>query len=168
MQKKIIAMLAGFLAFAFLITLGAIMLEKNQDDSTGNSSDILITLDRGACFGTCPVYIVSIDGEGNVNFNGQSYVNEIGLTTYKVSKENATELIQAFEDVDFFNLENEYVDQYITDIPSTTITFTKDGKTKSIYMYGLDQTIPQDLIDLASLIDKLAETEEYATYEGGI
>ena len=33
-----------------------------------------ITLERGPCFGTCPVYSVTLDGSGAVLFEGRRFV----------------------------------------------------------------------------------------------
>ncbi len=121
-----------------------------------------ITLDRQACFGFCPDYTVTITEAGEVIFEGRNFVQSPGKNeSYSIPEANVTKIIREFEDVDFFDLDDEYVDPYITDLPSTTISLRLDDEFKSIKLYGLEDTVPQELVDLADKIDELANTDKY-------
>ena len=56
-------------SFAGLLLLA---LTVNAQDKTLTKKDS-ITLERGACFGTCPIYQVSVASDGTVRFEGFNY-----------------------------------------------------------------------------------------------
>ena len=37
-----------------------------------------IRLSRGACFGTCPIYEVTVAADGTANWNGERFVERVG------------------------------------------------------------------------------------------
>lgn len=132
------------------------------DSEYSNYDKAEITLERGACFGFCPDYVLTITETGDVIFEGRNFVTNPGKTeNYTISESKVSKIINEFEKVNFFDLEDEYVDPYVTDLPSTTLSLRLDSKFKSIKLYGLDNTVPQELIDLADFIDDVAGTEEY-------
>lgn len=45
-----------------------------------------IKLRRTMCYGTCPVYSVVVDKEGDVNYNGEMFVYKNGEHNWKISK----------------------------------------------------------------------------------
>ncbi len=45
-----------------------------------------IKLQRTVCYGTCPVYSVIVDNEGNVSYHGEMFVYKSGEHHWKVSK----------------------------------------------------------------------------------
>jgi hypothetical protein len=127
-----------------------------------NGKDILITIERGGCFGECPVYSATIFLDGTVVFDGQHFVKVEGKRTHKVSKERIEKLITAFEKAGYFDLENEYrVDENgvsMTDQQTTTTSFSYNGKRKQVVDYYHS---PKKLIDLETEIEELAGLFEY-------
>src|ERR1041385_8201332 len=49
------------------------------------SNDDQITLERTACFGTCPMYKLTIDSDGTVTFNGERFTKTTGIAKGKIS-----------------------------------------------------------------------------------
>lgn len=49
--------------------------------------DVVITIERAACFGSCPVYSAEIHADGTVVYVGKQYVKEIGERRFKISQE---------------------------------------------------------------------------------
>ena len=48
-------------------------------------NDTKIMLERWGCFGTCPVYKLSISGDGSVVYQGKAYVSSRGVHKGRVS-----------------------------------------------------------------------------------
>src|ERR1700742_3139757 len=69
---------------------------------------VVMTLTRGACFGSCPVYTVSITGDGQVTYVGRSFVNITGEQHATISPDAVRDLLRRFDDVGFANLQDEY------------------------------------------------------------
>lgn len=164
-----------FIVFCCIISccvLAATMLFNSDFDSDVNFSvgdseysnydKAEITLERQPCFGFCADYTLTLTESGDAIFEGGNYVKEPNKTiNYQIDKSDFEDLINSFEDVDFLNLNDEYVDPYVTDLPGIVISLRLDNKFKSIKLYGLDDTVPQNLNDLADEIDSKANTKKY-------
>src|SRR6266545_3806614 len=87
------------------------------------ATDDLITLERTACFGTCPIYTVSIASDGTVSFQGRQYT-KAKAATGKISRKAFRRLVREFEKINYFSLPDEFAPgtkvcpQMITDLPS--------------------------------------------------
>src|SRR6185436_11964809 len=53
----------------------------SRAQTPGVPPDTSIRLERTACFGECPVYVVTIDARGNVTFEGRHFVRVEGKAT---------------------------------------------------------------------------------------
>ncbi len=96
--------------------------------------ELLIELKRTPCYGSCPVYTLKIDKNGKGLFDGVENVERIGRFSFSLSQEELVELENAFLQVDFYQLRNIY-DGLVSDLPTTYITYNKDGNRKKIMDY---------------------------------
>ena len=122
-------------------------------------TDFLVTFERGPCFGTCPVYILTVSADGTASFNGVSFVQAEGTHSASLSPEEVTELHRAVLDADFFDLEDRY-EVGATDLPSILTTVTMDGQIKTVYHYGLGcgtelDSAPSGLCALEALLENI-------------
>lgn len=123
----------------------------------GEYQDVTITLERTVCFGACPDYLVTIHGDGTVEYEGRNFVAVQGIQTAHISDESVKRLVDEFYRAGFFSLQDRY-EQSVTDLPSQTTSITIDGKTKTVYRYGFE---PQRLAELEDRIDEVAGTEKW-------
>ena len=119
--------------------------------------DFVIKLERTACYGRCPVYVVSIDARGNVTYDGTRFVNVPGRQTDRVPASRVAALVETVDRIRFFDLDDKYR-QLITDLPTTFVTVTRDGRTKRIEDYF---GAPKSLNDLERQIDDAAQTARW-------
>jgi hypothetical protein len=120
-----------------------------------------ITLERGACFGSCPSYTVEIDGDGTVTFNGNGFVASGGEHKSRLPLADVRALVAAFHSADFFWTFDRY-DARVMDIPTSAISIAFDGREKDISERdGLMAGMPQAIVDLETLIDKTANTRQW-------
>jgi hypothetical protein len=120
-----------------------------------------VTLHRSMCYGTCPAYGVTIDGDGTVTWDGQNYVAVKGQRTGKITPEQVKALYAAFRKADFFWLLDNY-SSHITDMPSFTVTLAYDGHSKTVTDYaGFRIGMPKAVSDLEALIDRTANTSQW-------
>jgi len=122
-------------------------------------SDLLIALDRGPCFGTCPVYSLTVSADGTVLFDGMQFVEAQGERTASIPRGQLQELVDAILAADFFALQDSYVVS-ATDLPSITTTVTLQGRTKSIFHYGVGcgtdlDTAPPPLCEIEALLERI-------------
>jgi len=143
----------------------------------GDPEDIEITLERTACFGTCPDYSVSIRGDGRVRFSttdnptfrvgpgksaedfGQNYVLWPGMHEAHVDPEDASALIGRFRDQHFMGLQDGFQSS-VTDHPTYVLTLRAGGSEKRVVDYvGRDVGMPRFVTALEDGVDNLAGTQ---------
>jgi hypothetical protein len=128
--------------------------------------DLLIVMETGACFGTCPMYSLTIHANGAVNYEGLKFVKIEGNRSSRISSDQIQELVSAIENANFFALEDQYVTN-ATDLPSITLSITMDGREKSIWHYGLlncDGELdgaPKELCELENKIDEVTNSAQW-------
>ena len=124
------------------------------------NSDLVITMERTACHGTCPIYKLTIEGNGTVIYEGQDFVQVKGEQSASLSSAQIQDLVSAFEQAQFITL-TDYVNKDRTDSPSVITSITLNGKTKTVNHYYGDDSAPQALFDLESKIDEITDSKQW-------
>lgn len=137
---------------AFMLTSGC----KTGKNSTKQDT-VVISLQKTACKGKCPVYKLEIYNSGELKFEGKSNVENIGSFSMKITKEKVDELVEKFIAANFFEFEDEYTSK-VTDLPSTYLTFTHNNKTKRVRDY---HGAPEQLRELEKLIEAFVNSENW-------
>ncbi len=118
-------------------------------------------LKRSACYGSCPAYSVEVNGNGEVEFNGESNVLVTGRHRGSISKQLVRDLVTYFERADYFSLKDEYAAS-VTDLPTYTTCIEFDGRKKSVKDYGgASVGMPRSVQDLERAIDEFTGTEKW-------
>ena len=84
------------------------------------AEDAFIELKKDPCFGFCPVYTFKINGKGHAVYNGDRNVSKEGKWVRQLTPDETNSLFQAFENGDFWALDDEYTSQ-VTDLPTTWV-----------------------------------------------
>ena len=131
----------------FLILLG-ILLSCGWTKKVNTSEiELIISLQRTACFGTCPIYKIEIFSDGSGIYTGTRFVENIGVSKFQLVKSDINKILEFANKIGFSKLKDEYSEP-ITDLPTTYITI-KDKKIK-VYTGA-----PKTLKNLENLIDQL-------------
>jgi hypothetical protein len=134
-------LLAGKCFNDILMILVSILICSCSVPRTITDEDLLIELKRTPCYGFCPVYTVKIDKNGKGLFEGVENVEKIGRFNFSLRQDELTDLEEAFLQIDFYQLKNIY-DGLVSDLPTTYITYNKDGRRKKIMdYYGAPTTL---------------------------
>ena len=115
------------------------------------------TLERTACFGTCPVYKLTISGDGKIIYEGTRFVNVTGIQTSQISQDKIKDLVDEFYNINYFALNDKY-DALITDMPTTITSITIDGRTKKVINY---YGAPKKLNELENKIDEITDSKKW-------
>lgn len=154
-----------FIAFFGAVALASCAPVTSQAE-TDSMDNVEIRLARGACFGFCPVYSVTINGAGEVHYEGRNFVNIVGQRTASIPTENVARLVARFEEIGFDNLQDAYRAE-VTDLPTYTVTLTRDGHTKTVVDYGgVSAGMPRAVRDLQDEIDRVAGTAQWVLRDG--
>jgi len=94
-------------------------------------SRTVITLRQTSCLGSCPVFSLTIDGNGNVTYVGKQFVKVKGEQKFAISKNEVEELLQAFYALNYFSLKDEYTED-VRDLPSSITSLKHRGRYKQV------------------------------------
>jgi hypothetical protein len=112
-----------------------------------------VSLDRGACFGTCPDYEITLRADGTAQWHGRNFVDRAGQWDGAFSPAEFSKLAAFMRRCGFFDWDDEYVDT-VTDLPTYVITAKDGSSAKSVLQYATDE--PADFWVVATLIDAIA------------
>ena len=129
--------------------------------SSNDLDDVVITLERTACFGFCPVYTLTIYGDGTVIYDGEEFVTVKDRVEATITKEKIKQLVLEFEAIDYYSLDDNYIERTITDAQTVVTSITIDGKTKAIEHYHGDFNAPENLTALENKIDEIVNSNQW-------
>lgn len=127
----------------------------------------IISLERTPCFGSCPVYTISVSSSGLVSYEGKANVRRLGKATGQLPIQKIEALLVELERAGYFTFANRYAlseptcRRYSTDSPSAISSATFRGRTKRIeHDYGCGG-VPGALTLLEKRIDEVLGSERW-------
>jgi hypothetical protein len=129
----------------------------------------LVTLERRPCFGTCPVYVVSIAGDGSVVFEGRAHVDSARRITSHIDASSVAAIVRLFDDSEFFTLDDKYIygeqncPPYAWDAPIVITSLAKGDRTKRVEHDQGCGGAPGKLTLLENRIDEIAQVWRWTT-----
>ncbi len=144
-MKHLVILFVTFLAAGCSVT-------KTTDDS-----ELVMSLEKLQCLGSCPTYKLSIYNNRTAVFEGHQFTSMEGKFTTKLSKEKYHELIKQFQEAGFFEMEDVYTAN-IMDGQTTYIYFKYEGREKKILDYFKP---PKPLRELEKMMENLVQTENW-------
>jgi hypothetical protein len=139
--------------------------EEDRIATKPNLDDVIIGLERTACYGSCPVYKLTILGTGDVTYEGKMFVKTIGTRTAKVNQDVIKQLISEFEKVGFLSLNDSYEEHTVTDNPTVVMSVKTSDKSKVVHHYRGDSSAPSELTSLEDKIDELVNSYQWTKEE---
>jgi hypothetical protein len=165
MKKIIFSLLVLALAACSVVAPQPTATPSPAPTPTPDFSTVQITLERTPCFGFCPVYKLTIHGDGTVEYDGENNVNVTGHQTAQLTQAQMQELVTTFQQAGYFDLKENYTAP-VTDLPSTITSFSLEGRSKLITNYGgctidSSEKAPQALCDLEAKIDSIVNSAQW-------
>jgi hypothetical protein len=126
-----------------------------------------VSLERTPCFGSCPVYRVTISRGGMVRFEGTRFVGHVGADSAQVEAAAVDSLLAELERGGFFDFEEQYVSGapgcglYATDLPSAITTVNDGSRGKQVNHDRGCSDAPRALATLEDRIDEVAGTARW-------
>ena len=155
-----------FLLCSFMLMAACTLSIPVGQNPTSTYPDLLISMEKRPCFGKCPVYKLTIDGNGDVFYEGEINVAVNGKRNTRINSEQIDALVTAIEKSNFFLLEDKYRVP-ATDLPSIVLSITLNGHSKSIWHYGtlecngnLDGA-PKELCELENKIEEIVNSDQW-------
>lgn len=133
-----------------------------QNVAQGDS--VFASLERGYCFGRCPVFKMTIYNNGEVHLHAIAFMSKEGNYTTKIDRAKMQEFIDKAEAIQFFEMKDVYDNPHITDIPSATSSIVINGKRKTVFRRA---DFPPVIKAFEKLFDDLIETADWQYIGGG-
>ncbi len=115
---------------------------------------------RGPCFGHCPVYSVSMNAQGLVEFDGKHNVAQPGEHEQQRAREDFAALLRELDTRGVFGMSGSYVPgnkacgQYVTDMPSAALQVSDGTREARVEHYLGCHDAPAALSKMEDLIDE--------------
>ena len=134
-----------------LIFCSACNLKSISTNNKNLTQDPLITMQRTACYGTCPQYEISIYANGLIKYNGKAFVDRLSCFQSLLNSRIIIDITLYLESINFFQLDTAYLSA-ITDIPSVITEVNFNNKTHKVVdrLNG-----PQELKKIYILMDSV-------------
>lgn len=124
-------------------------------------AQVALTLERTACFGSCPIYTVAIYDDGTVVYNGERFVDVTGEQTSQLEPETVQMMVQTFADAGYFGWDEAYDAMTVSDLPTVITSVTRNGEKHQIVRYMGDNSAPLALPYLEVWLDLMANTAQW-------
>jgi hypothetical protein len=132
-----------------------------------DQSGPVITLERTACFGSCPVYRIAASAAGDVTYEGRANVRRLGTATGQIPAARVEALLSELDRAGYFSFATRYTaaeptcGRYATDSPSAITSVRVGNRTKRIeHDYGCGAA-PGALVVLERRIDEVLGSSEW-------
>lgn len=142
-----------FLAL-FLFSFSSCSTIKMETDAEKASP--VIVYSKGPCFGTCPIYTLTVYNTGLVRFNGVRFTEKDGKHEKQLDPEAYIALVRKFKSNRFFGFKEDY-GMELVDAATITISFNDNGKTKTVR--GKSK-FPDKLKEIMTMLDIFEKDEE--------
>jgi len=153
-MKRLVVIFMGF-----LFLMGACSSPKPISELT--DADIEMSIERGPCFGKCPVYKMDIYQGGYAVFYGTRFAKKLGKHSKQLDKKTYKELVKKFKSSKFFDFKDEY-ESLIVDLASVSISYQEKGKRKTVT--GKEDR-PTKIMELQYALEKIAESDGWTLLE---
>ena len=134
--------------------------------SDSDLREVTIAMERTGCYGNCPSYVVTIKGDGTVEYVGKENVSVKGTRQGTIKLETLKKLMSDFANAGFLSISNDYSGDhckcgFCTDMPTVITTLkVKDTNHSVTHYYGC-RCAPRSLFGLETAIDKSANVEQW-------
>lgn len=135
--------------------------EMQGSASTSFPEKLVIKLERTACFGNCPVYSLTVNGDGTVVYEGKDFVRTKGIRQATISMAAIYQILAKFDEAEYFSLKDSYTGFGKSDMPHANTSISMGNRTKSIKHYMGDQSAPKKLTELENKIDEIVNSAQW-------
>ncbi len=121
--------------------------QEFTNEIVSESSLAIVTLQRTACFGFCPIYTVGIFKDGKVIYFGLANVETTGLHFSEISSNSVDSLLSYATKNGYFDLQSGYYSKmdttkdgqiyevFVTDLPTKITSLKVNGNRKIVENY---------------------------------
>ena len=119
-----------------------------------SEQDLLCSMEKTTCFGTCPAYELKIYSDGWAQLTGTAHTPYLGTYQLKLSPKDVLLVKKAFKDASFFDLDEKYYAN-VSDLPTTYVYYQDGDRSKKVMDYhGAPPNLKQLEAYLSTFLDR--------------
>jgi len=135
---------------------------SNKFATKAKSGETEISIQKGMCFGKCPVYSLEVMKGGMVELSAKKHLTgKLGLYRKKLDKASYNDLLKTFAESDFTQFSPVY-ESKIPDLPMITIGYMAED---TLALVRGKEDRPSNLMQLQYKLEKLAQSEGWDLIE---
>jgi hypothetical protein len=121
-------------------------------------NQVTISLERQGCFGPCPSYRVTVEGNGRATYEGMGYVDVTGTHRYRIPPQDVAKLVDRLRADDIWSLRRAYT-AGITDSATYILIIGMGEQRHRLEDYvGQMAGMPSTVSEFEDEVDKAAGT----------
>lgn len=117
-----------------------------------------VTYECRPCFGSCPVYKVTINKDGTIDYHGIRFVDRIGHYKATVARSKVNKLFDAIRWSNFWDMKDRY-ELPITDMPTQILTAESGRLCRTVEEYG--DSGPEELHKLQERVETVVKAAKH-------
>jgi len=122
---------------------------------------LAVRFEKTPCFGRCPVFKIKVYKSGFATYEGLNFAEKMGLYSYRFSDADLEKIYSMANEIDYFELESEYNDPRISDLPATISEISLNDKTHRV---NARKGIPQSLKDFHENLGVMLNERDWKPY----
>ncbi|MGB6036948.1 MAG: DUF6438 domain-containing protein [Cryomorphaceae bacterium] len=122
---------------------------------------LAVSFERTPCFGRCPVFKIKVYKSGFATYEGLNFAEKMGLYSYRFSEADLDKIYEMAKMIDYFELDSEYNDPRVTDLPSTISKINLNDQSHRI---NARMGTPQKLKDFHENLGVMLNERDWKPY----
>lgn len=136
-----------------LLSAGLLSCAGSKKATGKVGDDFVIFLEKTPCKGTCPYFNVVVNAKGQVQYEGKSFTDKIGIYQKQLKPKVLRALAAKVEASGYWEMNQMYDDARIADLPGCLLSVTHNGRTHQVLSKtGAPETFDQLVKDIEALI----------------
>jgi len=122
---------------------------------------LAVHFEKTPCFGRCPVFKIKVYKSGFATYEGLNFSEKMGLYSYRFSEADLEKIYNMADSIDYFDLQSEYNDPRVSDLPSTISEIKLNDREHRIVAR---MNVPQKLKDFHENLGVMLNERDWKPY----
>lgn len=122
------------------------------------ATDTLLYYSRGACFGMCPIFELTVMKDGRSIYVGKNHVDRIGGFNANVRLSEVEHVLKKAEEIGYFQMNHVYDNEKVHDLPNIITGIEHEGQLHRVLNRYKG---PASLQRLYAELDTLIERQQW-------
>ena len=149
-----------FILSVVSVLISSSCVSSKVANSQNNSNLPHLDMYKGACFGQCPSYRVSVYPDGTALFESRRFTDKVGVFTRKLTEKENKSLEQLMTVCNW----ESYINYYESQLPDLQMTAIRSGH----YSVKFKENVPEELRVLSNVLEQVANNGQWTQISNGL